>query len=278
MNHPTSTSQAAAGADGTDRSLAGISHVLLDIEGTTCPVSFVADTLFPYARDRLETFLLEHSQDPELKPLLCDLSEAWNSANGEAMNNPVRQHEGVDQRQQDLQQSPTKQPSLHQLCSFLESLIDEDRKLTALKDLQGLIWTEGYATGALCAPLFVDVAPTLVQWHAAGLQLAVYSSGSVAAQQLLYGHSDAGDLRQLFCAWFDTRIGHKQDPASYLRIAESLDTPPAKILFVSDSLAELDAAHHSGLAVIFSSRPGNPEHDPGSHAQITTLKQIEFPC
>ncbi len=278
MNHPTSTPHAAPGADPSDRSLAGISHVLLDIEGTTCPVSFVAGTLFPYARARLEPFLRQHGQDPDLKPLVCALYEAWHHVNGEAMEHSDPRSEGVDQHQLEPQRSPGEHPSLDQLCCFLQSLIDEDRKLTALKDLQGLIWNEGYTTGALRAPLFADVAPTLERWHAAGLQLAVYSSGSVAAQQLLYGHSDAGDLRQLFRGWFDTRIGNKQDPESYLRIADSLGATASKILFVSDSLGELDAAHRSGLAVIFSNRPGNPEHDPGRHGQITTLQEIKLPC
>lgn len=240
---------------------AGISHVLLDIEGTTCPVSFVADTLFPYARARLGPYLQEHSQDLELRDLFRDLNKAWQEA---------------DDIPQGL--NPAEEPSLQQLREFLESLIDRDRKLTALKELQGLIWREGYASGTLRAPLFEDVPAALKGWKNAGLQLSVYSSGSVAAQQLLYAHSDAGDLRHLFTAWFDTRVGSKQDPASYQRIAGALGTPPDTILFVSDSLAELDAADQSGLAVRFSSRPGNPERDPGSHAVITTLEQIRVPC
>ncbi|WP_255105355.1 MULTISPECIES: acireductone synthase [unclassified Synechococcus] len=250
--------------------------MLLDIEGTTCPVSFVADTLFPYARARLESFLMEHGHDPDLKPLLCDLQEAWHKNNSDANDNTF-QSESVHLHEQESQHPPAMQPSLQQLCSFLKFLIDDDRKLTALKELQGLIWNEGYANGSLRAPLFADVAPVLERWHVAGLQLAVYSSGSVAAQQLLYGHSDAGDLRQLFCGWFDTRVGAKQDPASYLRIADSLGAPAGKILFISDSLSELNAAQLSGLHVIFSSRPGNPEDSPGPYSQITTLEQIPFP-
>ena len=256
--------------------LADISHVLLDIEGTTCPVSFVADTLFPYARARLESYLMEHGQDPDLKRLLCDLQEAWHNDKVDAINDTF-QSESIPWHQQESRQQPAQQPSIHQLCTYLQSLIDNDRKLTALKELQGLIWYEGYSNGSLRAPLFADVAPALKRWHAAGFQLAVYSSGSVAAQQLLYGHSDAGDLRQLFCGWFDTRVGPKKDPASYLRIADTLGTPADKILFISDSLSELNAAHLSGLPVIHSSRPGNPEDNPGPHSQITTLEQIPLP-
>jgi enolase-phosphatase E1 len=267
MTHQASTPEAAAEEFGAELSHltldADVSHVLLDIEGTTCPVSFVADTLFPYARARLGSFLHEHGQDSDLQPLLSALNEAW--------RNDCHNVDG-----EDIETNET--PNLHQLSSFLRRLIDEDRKLTALKDLQGLIWKEGYRSGSLLAPLFADVAPALKRWYAAGLRLAVYSSGSIAAQQLLYGHSTAGDLHQLFCGWFDTRIGRKQDPASYLKIAESLSTPPARILFVSDSLAELDAAHSSGLAVIFSNRPGNPEEDPGIHPQLASLEQIELPA
>jgi enolase-phosphatase E1 len=264
MTQPTSTPEAAAAEDSAAviqlTPDADLSHVLLDIEGTTCPVSFVADTLFPYARTRLESFLLEHRQDPHLQPLLAELNKVYRN----------------DCHNTDSEAIEPEPPDLHQLSRFLRQLIDEDRKLTALKDLQGLIWKEGYHSGVLQAPLFADVAPALERWQAAGLRLAVYSSGSVAAQQLLYGHSTAGDLRELFCGWFDTRIGRKQDPASYLKIAESLASPPARILFVSDSLAELDAAHSSGLRVIFSNRPGNPEHDPGLHSQLTSFGQIQL--
>ena len=235
-----------------------ISHVLLDIEGTTCPVSFVAATLFPYARARLQPFLQAHGQDPDLQPLLGELNAAYRSAN------------------QETSQEQSEPPSLDQLCRFLQQLIDADRKLTALKDLQGLIWNEGYADGELVTPLFHDVPPTLKRWHADGLQLAVYSSGSVAAQQLLYAHSNAGDLCPLFSAWFDTRSGPKQDPASYLLIANSLAVSAAKILFVSDSLAELDAAQASGLATRFSRRAGNPEQHPGRHNLINSLEELQL--
>ena len=277
MTQPRSTPEAAAAEDSAAVSQltpdADLSHVLLDIEGTTCPVSFVADTLFPYARTRLESFLLEHRQDPHLQPLLAELNKAYRNDCHNTGSEAIEAIEAIESEA--IEPEP---PDLHQLSRFLRQLIDEDRKLTALKDLQGLIWKEGYHSGVLQAPLFADVAPALERWQAAGLRLAVYSSGSVAAQQLLYGHSTAGDLRELFCGWFDTRIGRKQDPASYLKIAESLAAPPARILFVSDSLAELDAAHSSGLSVIFSYRPGNPEHDPGLHSKLTSFGQIQLPA
>jgi enolase-phosphatase E1 len=161
---------------------------------------------------------------------------------------------------------------------YLHWLIDHDIKLTALKDLQGRVWEAGYACGDLVAPLFSDVAPALKRWHQQGYQLAVYSSGSVAAQQLLYRHSQDGNLEGLFSHWFDTRIGPKQAPASYSTIAADLQLEPAEILFVSDAIAEIEAAHGIGMAVRFSDRQGNPWRDPGSFRPITSLADIQLPA
>jgi enolase-phosphatase E1 len=157
-------------------------------------------------------------------------------------------------------------------------LIDHDIKFPALKELQGRIWASGYASGDLIAPLFDDVAPTLHHWHRDGYQLAVYSSGSVAAQKLLYRYSQNGNLESLFSHWFDTRIGSKQATDSYSAIAEVLQLEPAEILFVSDALAEIEAAHGIGMDVIFSDREGNPGRDPGAFRPITSLAEIQLPA
>lgn len=141
----------------------------------------------------------------------------------------------------------------------LLSWIDEDRKATPLKDLQGLIWQEGYAAGDFRGELYADVAPALRQWHAAGRRLYVYSSGSVAAQRLLFGHSDRGDLTSLFSGYFDTRIGAKSETDSYRRIAAEIGEAPSAILFLSDSERELDAAAGAGLQVIRLARDGAVE-------------------
>ncbi len=229
-----------------------VTTILLDIEGTTCPVDFVTRELFPFARQRLDGYLSSHGQDPSLAPLIDAIDAAR------------------------LADEPASSEADHRArVRFLEELIDRDRKLPALKELQGLIWAEGYADGRLRAPLFEDVAPTLRRWHGQQLRLAVYSSGSVQAQQLLYGHSEEGDLRELFSHWFDTTVGAKGDPASYRTIADTMAVPPGSVLFVSDALAELEAARAAGLRTVFSVRPGNPQQDGAGFEVITSLEQID---
>jgi len=234
--------------------LSGIQAVLLDIEGTTCPVPFVSQVLFPYARERLDSFLRDGADEPALAPLI----EAIDAAMA-ATGNDSNQGETVSHLRR---------------VRFLQELIDQDRKLPALKELQGLIWDQGYANGELRSPLFKDVPPALRAWRRDGLELAVYSSGSVKAQKLLYRHSNAGDLSGLFSHWFDTSTGAKGDAASYRAIAAAMDLEPGAILFVSDVRAELEAARTAGMATRFSRREDNPEQDPGPFEAITSLAQI----
>ena len=250
--------------------------ILLDIEGTTCPVSFVASLLFPYARERLASYLEANQGDPEVQALLAATQAAFAAdpnAEVEALRqgSPIPGHPPAEQEQ--LQPGQTNSP----LVAYLQWLIDHDIKFPPLKELQGRIWASGYANGDLVAPLFDDVAPTLQRWHRDGYRLAVYSSGSVAAQQLLYRHSQDGNLESLFSHWFDTRIGSKQAPASYSAIAAVLQLEAAEILFVSDALAEIEAAHGIGMAVVFSDRQGNPGRDPGPFNAIQSLAEIELP-
>ena len=223
------------------RTIRGVSHVLLDIEGTTCPVSFVSTTLFPYASKHLASYLERHQHDPSIASLL----------------------EQVDAHQQSNTCPPggtnPTPPSLASRVAYLQSLIQADVKLTALKDIQGRIWQEGYEQGQLISPLFEDVAPCLQAWHTMGMVLAVYSSGSVAAQKLLYQYSNSGDLTPLFSHWFDTHQGPKQKASSYQSICAAMATPPGQVLFLSDSPAELQAAQAVGLSVVASDRPGNPQ-------------------
>jgi enolase-phosphatase E1 len=240
-----------------------ITHVLLDIEGTTCPVDFVANTLFPYATNHLKAYLLNHGHEVPVQTLLADVQQAWR----------------LDQEPGALASAPTNEsreqsPGLDVLAMYLIELIERDRKLPALKDLQGLVWEEGYREGSIKAPLFPEVATCLQQWWHHGVVLAVYSSGSVAAQKLLYGNTVDGDLRALFSAWFDTRTGAKQSAASYRRISEDLETEPSSILFVSDSIHELTAAHGAGMEVVFSDREGNPRREAEGMASITSLTQV----
>ena len=223
----------------------GVSHLLLDIEGTTCPVSFVAEVLFPYAAAQLNSYLQQQAHKSQVMALLDEAEAAW------ALD--------PDPAAQQLRVQPGAR-----VHDYLSLLIQQDRKLTALKQLQGLIWEQGYAEGVLRSPLFDDVPPALHRWTQQGLILAVYSSGSVQAQQLLYGHSTGGDLSSCFSHWFDTRSGAKREPRSYSGIAASMGAHASRILFISDSLEECIAAEQAGLQVVFSSRPGNPGRDAGS--------------
>ena len=230
-----------------------ITHLLLDIEGTTCPVSFVAEVLFPYARQALGPYLQRHGTEPAVAALLQEVEAAW---------------------RQDPHPEAQALRTAGDPVAYLEWLIDHDIKLTPLKDLQGRIWADGYGSGAITAPLFADVAEALRRWHGTGLQLAVYSSGSVPAQQLLYRHSNSGDLTGLFSHWFDTRVGAKQQPDSYRKIAEAMGVEPSGVLFISDALAELEAAHGAGMAVLLSDRPGNPNRDSGPFERISDYSQL----
>jgi enolase-phosphatase E1 len=144
--------------------------------------------------------------------------------------------------------------------------MDRDEKITALKTIQGMIWAEGYRAGTLKSVLYPDVPPALKRWAQAGLRLFVYSSGSVPAQKLLFGHSDAGDLTPLFSGFFDTTVGPKRDAASYATICRGAGMAPGETLFLSDVAAELDAARGAGLLTCQLVRPGDgtkpsPDHD-----------------
>ena len=245
-----------------------VNHVLLDIEGSTCPVSFVVGELFPYASAKLGAYLQEHGQEPGVKELLRAVLRSWETDDSEAAFMLLRAQGSPDAV------GPEQLPALE---AYLQLLIQEDRKLSALKELQGLIWRQGYAEGHLRAPLFEDVPRALRRWHGQGLVLAVYSSGSVEAQKLLYGHSNDGDLRHVFSHWFDTQIGPKKEASSYSRIAESMGCKTKDVLFISDSCAELEAAAKAGMAVLFSVRPGNPERDTGAFRSISNFADLNFP-
>lgn len=230
---------------------APIRHVLIDIEGTTCPVRFVSETLFPYAAERLEAFLNHHQDDEAVQDLLVQVAQAWKEDRDPSAHSL-------------LQAAPANPSPASRILPYLQWLIREDRKLTPLKDLQGMVWEEGYRLGDLQGPLYPDVAPALHRWREGGLGLAVYSSGSVKAQQLLYAHSNAGDLRPLFQHWFDTKLGSKLEPESYRLITGHLDAPPQAVLFISDSPDELKAASASGLSVLLCDRSDSPNNSPNS--------------
>ncbi|TWG89862.1 enolase-phosphatase E1 [Luteimonas sp. J16] len=221
------------------------SVILTDIEGTTSSISFVKDVLFPYARRELPRFVAEHGHDPEVRRWLDQVAVENGGLCQDAM-----------------------------IVETLQGWIDEDRKHTALKALQGMVWTAGYRNADFTAPVYPDAVEALRRWHDDGHMLAVYSSGSVPAQKLLFAHTDAGDLTGLFSAWFDTTVGGKREAASYTRIAGELGVEPDRILFLSDVVAELDAAREAGLRTTLVDRASDyPEPRTGAatggHPRVT---------
>ncbi|KRG59796.1 haloacid dehalogenase [Stenotrophomonas koreensis] len=226
--------------------------ILTDIEGTTSSISFVKNVLFPYARAALPGFVATHGQQPAVRRWLDAVAtEIAASTCDDAV-----------------------------IVETLQGWIDADRKHTALKALQGMIWEAGYRNGDYTAHLYPEVADVLRRWHAAGLPLYVYSSGSVAAQKLFFGFSDAGDLGALFAGHFDTEIGGKREADSYRRITAALGAAPAQILFLSDVVQELDAAREAGLDTVLLDRlddyptPRSGEAANG-HTRVTDFTQIQ---
>jgi enolase-phosphatase E1 len=229
--------------------------VLLDVEGTTTPIDFVQRVLFPDARERVLGFLEAHASNGEVARELEALREehARDEARGEG--------------------PPPWDGTAHAAAAYARWLMDRDRKLTALKSLQGKIWAEGYAAGRLRGPVYGDVPRALRRWSAAGRRVAIFSSGSVLAQTLLFAHSDHGDLTGLLAAHFDTTTGAKGEAESYRRIAAALGAPPATGLFVSDVVAELDAARVAGLSTALAVRtPPGPESD--RHPRIASFDDL----
>lgn len=223
-----------------------IQAIVTDIEGTTTDIRFVHQVLFPYARERLTPFLLEHQQDVDIAAALADL-----------------RHE-LAQPDADIET----------LTAALHRFMDEDRKSTALKAIQGTIWRTGYLQGDFRGHLYPEVAQQLADWQQQGLGLYVYSSGSVAAQKLLFGYSDAGDLRPLFSGYFDTHVGAKREIASYQNIASQLGLAPQALLFLSDIRQELDAAQLAGwhTCQLIRDLPDSESH----HPQVNRFDQIDL--
>jgi enolase-phosphatase E1 len=249
-----------------------IQHILLDIEGTTCPVNYVSEVLFPYAKTHLLAYLKEHESEASQRALIAEVQSHWQQ---DSSPEARRLAHAVHQSRIKTRTPESSPLTSEEACIYLQWLIQQDRKSTPLKELQGLIWEQGYRQRELIAPLFADVPPVLQRWHRQGLALSVYSSGSVQAQKLLYAHTNVGDLTSLFQSWFDTRTGPKNDASSYSLIAQQLQTKPRNILFISDSPAELIAARGAELIPVFSQRPGNPVLQAEDFAQIHTFFEFD---
>ena len=232
--------------------------VLLDIEGTTTPIDFVFKVLFPYARSHTAQFFERHGSSPEV---LEDLSGLG------------REH--LQDTSQGLSPPALKNPNEpRSFIPYIDWLIERDRKSTPLKSLQGKIWAEGYASGELRSQVFDDVPPALERWQAQNRTLAIFSSGSVLAQKLLFAHTTAGDLTKFLSAYFDTTIGTKTDPASYVRIARTVEVLPTEIVFISDIVAELNGAQAAGLRAVLCKRPGNHPQPESAYNIIQTFDDV----
>ncbi len=220
--------------------------VLTDIEGTTSSISFVKDVLFPYARKNLPAFVVTHTDDSEVQHWL---------------------HEAA-------KEAGLISASQNEIIELLQRWIDADRKSTALKALQGLIWEDGYKNGTYTAHVYPDVLPKLDEWRAGGISLAVYSSGSEKAQQLFFEYSQEGNILDRFRALFDTTIGAKRDVESYRRIAQALECPASDVMFLSDITEELDAARAAGMKTTLLARPPMKCPANGAHPCVSDFSAI----
>jgi enolase-phosphatase E1 len=221
-----------------------IKAIVTDIEGTTSSLFFVKEILFPYARANLADFVRRHADEPQVKPLL---EEACIEAGAK-----------LDTRQ---------------LIAQLIQWLDEDKKVTPLKSLQGLIWEAGYQKGDFKGHIYQDAAENLKAWKAKGLDLYIYSSGSVYAQKLLFAHTEYGDLTPLFSGYFDTHTGGKKDRESYCKIAGKLGIPADRILFLSDIKEELDAAKSAGFKTLWLCRDSTPDTR-AEHRQVSSFDLV----
>ena len=222
----------------------GVSGVLLDIEGTTTPISFVHEVLFSYARDHVREFLAANIDSEKVRADVALLRE----------------------------ENPSLLSDIESIATYVEWLIAQDRKSTGLKSLQGKIWRQGYLDGSLKSKVFPDVPPAMKDWHEAGLKISIFSSGSVLAQKLLFAYTEAGDLTKYISDYFDTNVGKKGEADSYRKIASAMKFAPNDIAFISDVVTELEAASEAGMKVLLSIRPGNP---PPPITQITQIKSFQ---
>jgi len=223
-----------------------IKAIVTDIEGTTSSISFVHDVLFPYARENMAAFITRNAENPDVLKYIND-----------------------------VELESGKELNLNGVIDQLVEWIDTDKKVTPLKAIQGLIWEAGYKNGDFHGHLYRDAFENLMKWHEQGIPLYVYSSGSVYAQKLLFGHTEFGDLNRLFNGNFDTHVGAKMESSSYKKIIEEIGIPADQILFLSDVEKELDAAHVAGMKTIWLVRDHTIDAS-ASHAQVDSFDKINL--
>lgn len=220
-----------------------IKAIITDIEGTTSSLSFVKDVLFPYARERMADFVHSHAHYREVRVLLDEVK--------------------------DIANINTDNQVIEQLIRWL----DEDKKITPLKALQGMIWQDGYQRGDFTGHVYEDAVRNLRQWHAASKRLYVFSSGSVHAQKLLFAHTEYGDLTPLFSGYFDTTVGSKRAAVSYQKITQIMGVAPHEVLFLSDIKEELDAAQQVGMQTAWLVREGSLD-TAAEHRQVADFDNL----
>lgn len=235
--------------------------ILLDIEGTTSSVSFVYDVMFPFVLRELDKYLECAWNSPELAPVLDQIAQDAGSETFLAWTSDLSDESARRER----------------VAAEIRRLMANDIKATGLKQLQGMIWKDGFERGELVAEVYQDVPVALDAWTTAGLRVYIYSSGSIAAQKLFFGHSEVGNLLNYFSGHFDTTTGPKKEVQSYVTIASAIGEASEKILFISDITAELDAAREAGMATRLSIRPGNkPVEEGHGHEPIASFAQVSL--
>ena len=217
--------------------------IVSDIEGTTTSVSFVYDVLFPYARDHIKDFITEHRHDSRVNDAIKEIEQLAGTS--------LSDNEVVQQ---------------------LHNWMDNDEKITPLKTIQGMIWTDGYTRGGFKGHVYADVPDCMKRWHELGIPLYIYSSGSIQAQKLLFTFSDFGDLSPYIAGYFDTTTGNKKETESYTKIANAISQTPGEILFLSDVIAELDAAASAGFQTCLVDR--DEDNKSKIHSRITSFKEL----
>ena len=223
--------------------------LVLDVEGTTTPIEFVYQILFPFARTHLAAYLQREGKSAACRAAIAQLREERKKEPGVARD---------------------FSPAV--VLAYVEWLMDRNQKSPGLKALQGLVWQDGYKSGELGGQVYLDVAPAFERWRARGLDIYIYSSGSVLAQQLLFGSTNAGDLTKFLNGYFDTGVGSKASPESYRVISERIHVAPPEILFISDVVPELDAARTSGMQTALCVRGTDVPAGSDSHPVIRSFE------
>jgi enolase-phosphatase E1 len=240
---------------------ANVNAILLDIEGTTTSIEFVYDVLFPFAHQHAKELIKEHSESPDVRIDIAGLRTEY-LADVEDGNGPPLWRDDADDSW------------LESVTTYIHWQMKQDRKSTALKSLQGKIWEAGYLSGRLLSQVYPDVPQAFARWWKQGKKIYIYSSGSILAQKLFFAHTIYGNLSGYINDYFDTTTGAKRARASYQSIAEKIGLRAGEVLFLSDVIAELDAARDAGMRTALCVRPGNAEVASTTHPAIDTFTVV----